>query len=640
MEVQTYLAQLKALLDIEKEADARQYRETVLNRSRPDRVQKGLSWYPVELRRVQVGLGERISVELHRTGGPENSAFQVGTVVSLFGVLSDQEVGRYTGVVSALRDPMMRIALGTTSLADWVPSARLGVDLEFDDRTYQEMQKALQAVQQAGGESRLRDLREVLRGGQAPAFRDWEGQYAHPQLNASQNQAVQRVLEARDVAVIHGPPGTGKTTTLVAAIREVLHHEHQVLVCAPSNTAVDLLTLRCSELGLDVVRLGNPARVDDALQAHTLDGAVTRHADYEALRKLRKDADKIRRQALKYKRSFGGKEAARRRELLKEARELGHLAHKLEDYILHQVLSQSQVIAATLTGAAGSILGGRRFHTLFIDEAAQALEPACWIPILRADRVIMAGDHCQLPPTVKSIEAERAGLGKTLFEHVIEAVEPGVMLDQQYRMNQHIMAFSAQQFYAGRLRADASVADHRLGPDFAPLEFVDTAGCGFEETKHPETLSTGNPEEAQLLLRHLALLFNQIEREAPSLLEGDFQVGIIAPYKYQVRILRDQVRDSPMLDAYARYISVNTVDGFQGQERDVIYISLVRANPKGEIGFLGDTRRMNVALTRARFKLVVVGDSATLGEHPFYQDFLQYAEASGAYRSAWEYLTG
>jgi len=212
------------------------------------------------------------------------------------------------------------------------------------------------------------------------------------------------------------------------------------------------------------------------------------------------------------------------------------------------------------------------------------------------------------------------------------------MLNQQYRMHQQIMQFSAEQFYAGDLRADASVQDHRLGPEIAPLEFVDTAGCGFDETKHPETLSTGNPEEAQLLLRHLALLFSHLEKAHPSLLERDFQVGIIAPYKYQVRILRDQLRNSPMLQTFTRYIAVNTVDGFQGQERDVIYISLTRSNRKGEIGFLGDTRRMNVALTRARFKLVVVGDSATLGEHPFYRDFLQYAEEVGAYRSAWEFM--
>ncbi|RMG68940.1 MAG: IGHMBP2 family helicase, partial [Bacteroidetes bacterium] len=417
MDSQTHLAQLEALLKIEKAEDARQYRETVLRRSRPERVQKGLSWYPIELRRVQVGLGERISIEVHRTTGPENSAFQVGTVVSFFGQRSDQEVGRHTGVVSALQGNMMRIALGTSRLGEWVPTAHLGVDLDFDDRTYQEMQKALKAVQAAKGESRLRELREVLRGGVKPEFREWkEVRYANPRLNASQNAAVQHVLEARDVAVIHGPPGTGKTTTLVAAIQEVLHHEHQVLVCAPSNTAVDLLTLRCSEQGIDVVRLGNPARVDESLQAHTLDGAIARHQDYDALRKIRKDAEKIQKQALKYKRKFGGQEAQRRRELLKEARELRTMAHKLEDYILHQVLSQSQVITATLTGAAGNILGSRRFHTLFIDEAAQALEPACWIPILRAERVVMAGDHCQLPPTVKSIEAEREGLGRTLFE--------------------------------------------------------------------------------------------------------------------------------------------------------------------------------------------------------------------------------
>jgi superfamily I DNA and/or RNA helicase len=451
---------------------------------------------------------------------------------------------------------------------------------------------------------------------------------------------VQRVLTALDVAVVHGPPGTGKTTTLVEAIRETCLHEHQVMVCAASNTAVDLLTLKCLEVGLEVLRLGNPARVDDELQLHTLDGSITQHPDYQALRKLRKDAEDARKRAHTYKRNFGSREQQQRRELLRDARELKGMARKLEDYIVHQLVNHTQVIACTLTGASASVLGNKRFHTVFIDEAAQALEPACWIPIIRANRVIMAGDHCQLPPTVKSPEAAQRGLANTLFEQVIETKQVDVMLEQQYRMHEQIMRFSGQQFYDNRLIADDSVRQHLIGPGFDPVEYLDTAGCGFAEVKNPQTLSTGNPEEANLLLRHLAILFNRIQAQVPERLEQGLTVGIITPYKEQVRQLRKQLRNSPMLADYESMVDINTVDGFQGQERDVVYISLVRSNKRSTIGFLKDIRRMNVALTRARQKLVVVGDSATLGEHPFYRDFIDYVEGIGAYRSAWEFIEG
>ena len=276
---------------------------------------------------------------------------------------------------------------------------------------------------------------------------------------------------------------------------------------------------------------------------------------------------------------------------------------------------------------------------MFIDEAAQALAPACWIPLLRSGRVIFAGDHFQLPPTVKSLEAAREGLSRTLMEYIVESrPEVAVMLDTQYRMHQDIMGFSGERFYEGNLKAHESVKFHQLGEGFEPVCFIDTAGCGFEERKNPETLSTSNPEEGLLLLKHLALLFNQIEAKIPDVLERPFSVGIIAPYKQQVRSIRDQLLDSPLLSSYTDYISVNTVDGFQGQERDVIYISLTRSNDKGEIGFLKDVRRMNVALTRARKQLVVVGDSATLGEHPFYAAMLTYMEKIGAYHTAWEWI--
>ena len=637
------LTRLLEILEIEKEEDIKQYREKVLQKSLSERVKKGTTWYPIVFNRMFIGLGDRVLVELNYPDRDKikNTDFQVGDPVSLFGSIEGKEVGRATGTIAALRKDYIKVALNSENIPDWLTHSRLGMDPEFDDKTYQEMTKAVNKVIDPGDKNqRLKELREILIGPREPAFsKDWKVKYQNPELNKSQNDAISKVLEARDVAIIHGPPGTGKTTTMVSAIKEVLHHEHQVLVCAPSNAAVDLLTLKCHLAGMKVIRLGNPVRVEEALQTVTLDGRISQHDDYQALRKLRKDSADIKKRALKFKRKFGSEERARRKELMKEARELKKLSHQLEDYILFQVLSRAQVITCTLAGAAGSVIKDKHFHTVFIDEAAQALTPASWIPILKANRVIMAGDHCQLPPTVKSFQAAKQGLSQTLFEQIIENKKNvSTMLKVQYRMNENIMRFSGRQFYHNELYADDSVKNHLLGENFPAVEFVDTAGCGFEENRNPETLSTSNPDEANLLLKHLATLVNQISSEKPELFEQQLSIGIISPYKAQIRTLREQLRNSPMLSDYLPHITLNTVDGFQGQERDVIYISLVRSNDKNEIGFLKDVRRMNVALTRAKKKLVVVGNSATLGDHSFYANFLDYVDEIGAYRSAWEWI--
>ncbi len=644
MNPQEQLEHLLEILSIEKEEDMRLYREKVLRRSLKERVKDGYSWYPVRLGRIYVGMGERWTVEIEAQEGfkSENQVFQSGSVVSLFGKESNdanRETGRVTGVITQLRPGKMRVSLGMDYLPDWLMKGRVGVDIEFDDKTYQEMQSALRKAIEPGKNRRLGELRDILLGKQPPAFHDWEIAFRHPALNDSQNKAVQHALQAVDVAIIHGPPGTGKTTTMVQAIKEVVRHENQVLVCAASNTAVDLLTLRCHQEGLHVVRMGNPARVEEELQMVTLDATVTRHPDYPALKRLRKESEELRRQAEKQSRRGAYDERRRRNELLRDARELKDMAHQLEDHILRYSIDHAEVITCTLTGAASSQLAKRHFHTVFIDEAGQALAPACWIPLIKAKRVIMAGDHQQLPPTVKSLDAGRAGLHETLFEQVIRHWPvTSVMLEEQYRMHEQIMNFSARQFYGGRLRAAEGVRHRSLGAGFAPLEFIDIAGCGFQEQVHPETRSTFNEEEALLLYRHLATLLKTLEVEQPDTLNEHFSVGIIAPYQAQVQLLQAKLGTIPMLEAFLPYLTVKTVDGFQGQERDVIYISLTRSNERAEIGFLADTRRMNVALTRARKKLVLVGDSATLGEHPFYRAFLDYVEEVGAYRSAWEFV--
>jgi superfamily I DNA and/or RNA helicase len=632
------LEHLIDLLRIEKEEDARIYRETVLSRSLKERAEKGVSWYPVDLKRMYIGTAERIVLEVSRlTHTDKPHQLQSGSMVSIFGMDGDTESGKASGVIYSIRRNEMKIVLGSDNFPSWMHHVNLGVNLDFDDKTYKEMESALRTVIK-GKNKRLAELREVLLGKTEPGFVPHEHHYRNPDLNESQVKAINNILQATDVAIIHGPPGTGKTTTLVHAVAEVLQREEQVLVCAASNTAVDLLAEKCYDLGLRVLRLGNPARVDESIIIHTLDAQISTHPDYPALKKLRREAEEVRKQAMKFKRKFGQDERRNRRDLIQEANELKAHAHTLESYILHHVIRNAEVICCTLTGAASSFLGRRKFNTLFIDEAAQALAPACWIPMQRAGRVIFAGDHCQLPPTVKSMEAEVKGLGRTLFEDLMDRKQVHVMLDVQYRMHEDIMNFSGGRFYEGKLKAAPEARFRGLGPDFQPVEFIDTAGCGFDEQKNEETLSTANPEEARLLLKHLALLLNRIEKEVPDLITESFRIGIISPYKAQVQTLREFLQDSPMLESYKRHISVNTVDGFQGQEREVIYISMVRSNMRGDIGFLKDIRRMNVALTRAKRKLVVVGDSATIAQFPFYQHFIEYVEELNAYKSAWELM--
>lgn len=638
MNTKAELAYILELLKIEEEEDVRRYKELVLQKPLKERINAGLSWFPNELIRLSIGLGEKIVLELGINRQTKSQSLQTGAVVAVFGMISGQEIGRVNGVLAAIHKNKVKVMLSTDQIPSWLRDTQLGIDLVFDDKTYKEMRKAVELVMNPGKNLRLAALREAMLGNSTPQQRDWYASFHDPEFNPSQNKAIQFALEAEDVALIHGPPGTGKTTTLVRIIQEIVLREHQTLVCAPSNTAVDLLATRCYEKGLKVLRIGNPARVDERLHSLTLEGQIQAHPDYSNLRKLRKDSEQVRNQALKFKRNFGEAERKRRQELLKEARELKDLSHQLEDYIIFHLLQHSEVIVSTLTGAASNILKGKKFHTVCIDEAAQALAPASWIPILRASRVIFAGDHQQLPPTVKSMKAEKGGLGKTLFETIIKRKQVSVMLKQQYRMHEEIMRFSGQQFYENEIVADASVKQELLHSDIPALSFIDTAGCGFDEVKTATDQSTSNPEEAQLLLRHLALLINEISDKVPSLLENELSIGIISPYRGQVRRLKEQVRDSPMLTSHLERIQVHTVDGFQGQERDVIYISLVRSNAKGEIGFLKDIRRMNVALTRAKKRLVVVGDSGTLTKHPFYAAFMAYAEEIGAYQSAWEFM--
>ena len=635
------LVHLRKLLKIERDEDYNQYKEHFSRNNINHRRANGVTWYPIVITNTEIGLGEYLSIDIERTTNHhEPHLFSGGKMAALF---SNQhtDVEHIQGTVKILGPNKIRLALTIDELPDWCDDGKLGINLLFDETSYKEMDIALEKVIEAQP-GRLAHLRDVLYKVKPPQFEKTTDALPLPGLNVSQQEAVQKIISAKDIAIIHGPPGTGKTTTLVQAIRQTLKKETQVLVCSSSNTAVDLLTEKLYREGIQVLRLGNPARISEEVITNTLDAKLMAHESYKEIKNYRKTADEYFRMAGKYKRTFGREEREQRQLFYNEARKIMRDARFLEDYIIQDLFDKAQVIACTPVVSAGKLMRNRQFTTVFIDEAAQALEPMCWIPITRSSRVIFAGDHFQLPPTVKSKKAEEEGLKETLFERCMDIPGISVMLNTQYRMHEWIMNYSSKKFYKNDLHADASVKEHLLSTDPAhyllnvPVEFIDTAGCGYTEIMNPESLSIANPEEAQLLLKHLKLVLQQhrIARQAD---EKPVTIGVISPYKEQVQYLTAAIAEDEELKSADARIAVKTVDGFQGQERDIIYISLVRSNEQMEIGFLNDIRRMNVALTRARKKLVVIGDSATLGNHPFYKEFLDYTEHIMAYKSAWEF---
>jgi ATP-dependent RNA/DNA helicase IGHMBP2 len=636
--IQDQLRNTFKLLKIEWEEDLTQYKKKFLYTSVADKKEEGVCWYPVLLKKSKIGHGERIIVDLERLDTSYAHIFQSGKSVSIFSTLEGYHHQRINGVINQVKKEVMVITIQVDEIPEWMHKGKMGIDLLFDEASYREMEFAMKAVLKAE-KGRIHELKSILMGETVATF-ETPIFTPNPLLNPSQNNAVALVQQAKDVAIIHGPPGTGKTTTLIEAITQTLYRHPQVLVCAPSNAAVDLLVEKLLEKNVSTLRLGHPARVDDAILSQTLDAKIAMHDSYKDLKKVKKSAEEYRKLAFKYKRSFGPEERAQRKRLLDEAGRLKDDAEQLEDYIMHDVFQRSQVFATTLVGASSHVLKGMEFPVVFIDEAAQGMEPATWIPILKAKKVVMAGDHCQLPPTIKSYEASKAGLSETLFEKAIKRqLAASQMLQEQYRMPESIMGFSSRYFYHNGLKAAPNTLVHSLADSEPVMEYIDTAGAGFQEQQEQESLSTFNPEEAKFVLDHLEQLLKRVG--IGTIKTQGWSIGLIAPYRAQVRKFNELIFESyayPNLRSFSDLLTVDSIDGFQGQERDIIFISLVRSNNKGEIGFLSDVRRMNVALTRAKRKLVVVGDSATLCSHEFYRKFLDYVEEKGCYRSVYEFL--
>ncbi len=688
-----YFEKLLDLLKMEREEDRKMYQKLIETSSVAERRANGLSWYPIAIRGTEIGRGDYLSVEVERTTHLDiNHQLRFGVSAVLFSQ-HDFKNNRIEGTVTHQSGNGLVISLRTDELPDWASDGKLGIDLLFDDNSYDEMQNALKL---ASVIEKKEDghLINILTGKESPTFNPGIKLYpvinnsfveaadqsdsipallvekikdeiqepgiqlsgtielellgstlpdksVHLQLktsqrlNTSQQEAVNKILSANELAIVHGPPGTGKTTTLVQAIKALIKQDHQqILVVAPSNTAVDLLSEKLSDEGLNVLRVGNPARVSERLLSLTLDSKMAEHASMKTIKNLKKRANEFRNMAHKYKRNFGKSEREQRKALFDEAYKIMKEVGYTEEYIIKDLIAKAQVITATLVGANHYTVRNLKYHTIVIDEAGQALEPACWIPILKAQKVVLAGDHNQLSPTIKSNEAARGGLSITLLEKCV-ALHPEavVLLEEQYRMHETIMGYSSRVFYQNKLKAHPSVARHLLFSGDTPLAFIDTAGCGFDEKKDGTSIS--NPEEAVFLLKHLTVLVTALSTYY--IMENFPSIAVISPYKQQIYQLNELLLHSPALLAYRTKISVNTIDSFQGQERDIVYISMTRSNINGEIGFLSDTRRMNVAMTRARKKLVVIGDSATLSQLKFYADFIEYAQSVDAYQSAWEF---
>lgn len=616
MTVSDYFSRLRQLVAQELEEEKRAYQRSLEEKgaSLTGTIHEAACRYPIRLGNNAYSPLGQLTVEVRYEVDEDEVEldFEPGKPVTFFYLNNDEAKELpHQCYVEQVGDGVMTLSLpnkaAAQSLRDTAERHLLGVQLGIDNTSFRVMAEALREAESKDDERFVR-LRDVLLGHRAPSFRTLP-RLSFPWLNASQQDAIQRVVESQEVAIVHGPPGTGKTTTLVEAIIETLQRETQVLVCAPSNAAVDWISEQLMRRGIHVLRVGNPLRMNDEMLDCSYERRYAAHPDYHELWSIRK----MLREGAK------GEQAHR----------LRNRETELEIKIHADLFEQARVVSCTLIGSAYRLMERRRFSTLFVDEAAQALEPACWAAILKADRVVMSGDHQQLPPTVKSLTAAKGGLADTLMQKVVALWPQAVnLLTVQYRMNEEIMAFSSRWFYEGRLQAAEEAAHRLVSPIDTPLMWLDTSALDYEEKENRQK-SISNSQEARLVIHTLR---DYIEMISPQRVESErVDFGIITPYRGQARLIRRLLKMQHYFRKLRRYITVGTVDGFQGQERDVIVISLVRDNAGGTIGFLRDLRRMNVAMTRARMKLIIVGNAQTLSHHRFYRELAEHVRRHGEF---------
>ena len=626
-----HFQRLARLLELEAEAEKQETIRSLEKLSPTEAEASGNSLINLVIREEDSGMGGRTLLTFSKRNEnlhlPYTRIGNGSPVILSEEGLHTKDAPSWRGIVSRAHKDMVQVAF--TQEPEW-DSDRLTfrLDRSTDEISRQRQRLALETASGAKG-TRLSVLRDVLLGKQNPVFNKLEFPIPfNKKLNASQNQAVAFALSAEDVAIIHGPPGTGKTTTLIELMRQIVRNGHSVLAVAASNLAVDNMLERLIEAGENVIRLGHPARVTPALRTHTLDELAEIHPDMKLARKLTRDAHSLRKQASKYFRVKPDPNL--RYSLREEAKQLLNEARQIEDAVTERIISNARIVCATATGLDSDFFMRRKFDWCIMDEASQSVEPSAWIPVQYANRLVLAGDHFQLPPTVISPEAIRGGFDISMMERLLN-INSGLsrLLNVQYRMHQDIMKFSSDVFYESSLQADESVRAALLtdSPQIksspltdCPIHFIDTAGASYDEEQEPDGDSKLNPLEAELVIKKVhELLACGVSSE---------QIAIISPYSAQVKLLREKLRHMD--------IEIDSVDGFQGREKEAVIVSLVRSNRDGEVGFLADTRRMNVALTRARRKLIVIGDSATITSHGFYQRMVEYFESIGAYHSVWE----
>ena len=620
--VAKHFVEQRQLLQMEYEHERDEYKRISEQWGVERTVRRGLCWYPLRVGRNRYDSLNRLVVDLYRSESQleQEHQFEYGRQVRFFVADDAMRVSykSYTGTVCYVDVDRIAVAVsGVNVITDLENCAAgtLGMQLSLDETTYRTMFEALNDVAQARG-GRLAELRDVICGMVEPGFRDIYP-VRFPWLNRSQEVAVNNMLCSRDVMIVHGPPGTGKTTTLVEAIAETLNREPQVLVCAQSNMAVDWICQKLVERGVRVLRIGNPTRVNDQMLGYCYERQYEAHPDYPELWSIRKAIRQLQGERRKHSMSSSVQSRINR---------LRHRAEELEVKINVELFDNARVVASTLVGSNSSLLTGRRFGTLFVDEAGQALEAATWIAVRKADRVVLAGDHLQLPPTIKCYDAERGGLGVTMMEMVVRRWQQAVtLLTTQYRMNRQIMQFSSDWFYGGSLKAADEVKVRGILDFDTPMEWIDTSQMDFNEQVQGAGCSKVNVKEAVFFVARLEEYVSRIGLER--ILDERIDFGLISPYKAQVRYMRQIVKRSAVLRQLREVLTVDTIDGFQGQERDVVFISLVRSNDDGSIGFLSDLRRMNVAITRARMKVVVIGNAATLCHHKFYAKLHAYIQS-------------
>jgi len=628
-EMDRYKSLLEAI-EKERQQEEKYYLEIAQQKTDKEKVEAGVLLTSLYIKKKYYTIGEFVEIQLEITKNFDKpNKFKTGAGIQL--VYQAEETKRFRGTMSFKKKNHVGIIIQQDIISrDNLPdNASYKLELVYDERPYKIMRAALNEVITTKNPV-IRELREGIRKKTALSESSYDNpeRWSIPQhLNKAQLNAIQGILDAGQMGIIHGPPGTGKTTTLVALVQTLIQKERKILVCAPSNNAVDLLARKINELGINVLRVGNVTRINDDIAQLTIDEKARNHPDWGHVKQIRIEAEAARKMAGTRKRKFGADERRNRTDMYKESRELKKWARDMQNRLMESIVSESQVIATTLIGCSHKNIEGLVFETVIIDEASQCMEPECWNAIIKAKRVFFAGDHHQLPATVKSTEAVKLGLSETLLDRMTKSIKHHYLLTEQYRMNDAILSFSNEQFYEGQLVSHSSNKSHTLEGDDTPLVFIDTSGCGYEETFNQKSRSLFNEGEYFVVREHILL-----HKEKYT----GISIGIISPYAEQVRYIRRKIEEDT--DLKGLDIEINSIDGFQGQEKDLIIISLTRSNDMGMIGFLSDYRRLNVAMTRARKKLVIIGDGATLSGNQLYLNLIDHVEKEGLLQSAWEYM--